>query len=82
MKEKIMNHLLEELCYYNLLEYKNSTAEELQLELIDLKEELEDYDFDSQEEYEERLDDLDDDIYYLKLDIKLIEKYLNEKKQG
>ncbi len=54
--------------------------EELE-EIEDLEEdELEDYDFESQEEYEERLDELDDDIYSLKLDIEMIERFLNEKK--
>ncbi len=53
--------------------------EELE-EIEDLEEdELEDYDFESQEEYEERLDELDNDIYLLNQDIKMIERFLNEK---
>ncbi|MBR3837457.1 MAG: hypothetical protein IKJ74_04840 [Clostridia bacterium] len=86
--------------YYNLLEYKNATIEELQENLANAKEELEeldeeleeiedlgedelgDFDFESQEEYEERLDELDDDIYFLKQDIEMIEKYLNEKRKN
>lgn len=76
---------------YNLQEYRTSSLQDLQEELLDAKEELEELieeleeredqnkdDFASEEEYKEKLKNFDVDMFLLETDIEVITKIIEE----